>query len=77
MAISESAIEQHIKEHGIKQLTNLDNTGLYCNSNHYSKKTKRLVIEQTSKWAKKGSIGHDYYRKNQAALTDNGLRADQ
>lgn len=77
MAISESAIEQHIKEHGIKQLTNLDNTGLYCNSNHYSKKTKRLVIEQTSKWAKKGSVGHDHYRKNQAALTNNGLRADQ
>lgn len=54
MAISESAIEQFDREHGIKQLTNLDNTGLYCNSNHYSKKTKRLVIEQTSKWAKKG-----------------------
>lgn len=55
MAISESAIEQHIKDHGIKQLTNLDNTGLHCNSNHYSKKTKRLVIEQTSKWARKGA----------------------
>lgn len=77
MATSESAIEQHIKEHGIKQLTNLDNTGLYCNSNHYSKKTKRLVIEQTSKWARKGSVGHDHCRKNQAALTNNGLRADQ
>ncbi len=77
MAISESAIEQHIKEHGIKQLTNLDNTGLYCNSNHYSKKTKRLVIEQTSRWAKRGSVGHDHCRKNQAALTNNRLRADQ
>lgn len=77
MAISELAIEQHIKEHGLRQLTNLDNTGLYCNSNHYSKKTKRLVIEQTSKWAKKGNVGHDHYRKNQAALTNNGLRADQ
>ena len=77
MAISESAIEQYIKEHGLRQLTNLDNTGLYCNSNHYSKKTKRLVIEQTSKWAKRGSVGHDHCRKNQAALTNNGLRADQ
>ena len=54
MSVTQSAIEQFDKERGIKQLTNLDNTGLYCNSNHYSKKTKRLVIEQTSKWAKKG-----------------------
>ncbi|MFK3999830.1 hypothetical protein ACI2I3_00585 [Psychrobacter namhaensis] len=53
MATSESAIEQHIKEHGLKQLTNQDNTGLYCNSNHYSKKTKQIVIAQTSKWASK------------------------
>ena len=54
MATSESAIEQHIKEHGLKRLTSLDNTGLYCNSNHYSKKTKQIVIEQTKKWTKKG-----------------------
>ena len=25
----------------------------------------------------KRSVGHDHYRKNQAALTNNGLRADQ
>ena len=54
MSVTQSAIEQFDKERGIKQLTNLDNTGLYCNSNHYSKKTKRVVIEQTSKWARKG-----------------------
>ncbi|WP_198333666.1 hypothetical protein [Psychrobacter namhaensis] len=53
MATSQTEIEQHIKRHGLKQLTNQDNTGLYCNSNHYSKKTKRIVIAQTSKWASK------------------------
>ena len=71
MAISESAIEQHIKEHGLKQLTNLDNTGLYCNSNHYSKKTKRIVIEQTSKWAKKG----DSHAKAIHVRADQGANA--
>ena len=53
MATSQSEIEQHIKEHGLKQLTSADNTGLFCNSNHYSKKTKQIVIAQTSKWASK------------------------
>ena len=53
MATSQSEIEQYIKQHGVKQLTAADNTGLYCNSNHYSKKTKQIVINQTSKWASK------------------------
>ncbi len=52
--MSQTAIEQYIREHGARQLTAKDNTGLYCNSNHYSKKTKQIVIEQTKKWAKKG-----------------------
>ncbi len=51
--LSQADVEQHIKQHGAKQLTAKDNTGLYCNSNHYSKKTKRIVIAQTSKWASK------------------------
>ena len=51
MATSQSEVEQHIKQHGVKQLTAKDNTGLYCNSNHYSKKTKQIVIAQTSKWS--------------------------
>ena len=51
MTTSQSEIEQHIKRHGLKQLTNQDNTGLYCNSNHYSKKTKQIVIKQTKKWS--------------------------
>lgn len=55
MATSQSEIEQHIKQHGIKQLTNQDNTGLYCNSNHYSKKTKQIVIRQTKKWSRRKS----------------------
>ena len=53
MSVTQSAIEQFDKERGIKKLTNLDNTGLYCNSNHYSKKTRQIVIEQTKKWASK------------------------
>ena len=53
MATSQSEIEQHVKRHGVKTLTAADNTGLYCNSNHYSKKTKRIVIAQTSKWSRK------------------------
>lgn len=52
MATSQSEIEQHIKQHGVKQLTAADNTGLYCNSNHYSKKTKRIVIAQTKEWSR-------------------------
>lgn len=55
MATSQSEIEQHIKRHGLKQLTAADNTGLYCNSNHYSKKTKQIVIAQTSKWSRRKS----------------------
>lgn len=53
MSVTQSAIEQFDKERGIKQLTNLDNTGLYCNSNHYSKKTKQIVMAQTAKWSSK------------------------
>lgn len=47
MATSQSVIEQFNKEFGIKQLTSQDNTCLFCNSNHYSKKTKQIVIKQT------------------------------
>lgn len=52
MATSQSEIEQHIKRHGLKQLTSQDNTGLFCNSNHYSKKTKKIVIKQTKEWSR-------------------------
>ncbi|MGP4715303.1 hypothetical protein ACTXGL_01510 [Psychrobacter sp. T6-6] len=52
MATSQSDVEQHIKQHGVKTLTAADNTGLFCNSNHYSKKTKQIVIKQTKKWSK-------------------------
>lgn len=53
MSISQSDVEQHIKRHGVRQLTAADNTGLYCKSNHYSKKTKKIVIKQTAKWSSK------------------------
>lgn len=53
MATSQSVIEQFNKEFGIKQLTSQDNTGLFCNSNHYSKKTKQIVVAQTKKWSRK------------------------
>lgn len=53
MSISQSDVEQHIKRHGLKQLTSQDNTGLYCKSNHYSKKTKQIVMAQTAKWSSK------------------------
>ncbi|WP_413520623.1 hypothetical protein [Psychrobacter glacincola] len=60
MAISESAIEQFDREFGIKQLTALDNTGLYCNSNHYSKHTKIIILAQQKKVIKKAKRGsHD------------------
>ncbi|WP_372844778.1 hypothetical protein [Psychrobacter sp.] len=52
MATSQSVIEQFNKEFGIKQLTGKDNTGLFCNSNHYSKKTKKIVIKQTQEWSR-------------------------
>lgn len=52
MATSQTEIEQHIKRHGLKQLTSADNTGLFCNSNHYSKKTKQIVIRQTKEWSR-------------------------
>ncbi|WLG12799.1 hypothetical protein Q6344_09285 [Psychrobacter cibarius] len=52
MSTSQSDVEQHIKRHGVRQLTAADNTGLYCKSNHYSKKTKQIVIKQTKKWSK-------------------------
>lgn len=52
MATSQSVIEQFNKEFGIKQLTSQDNTGLFCNSNHYSKKTKQIVIKQTKEWSR-------------------------
>lgn len=55
MLSSQSEVEQHIKRHGAKQLTAADNTGLYCNSNHYSKKTKQIVIKQTKKWSRRKS----------------------
>ena len=53
MLVTQSAIEQFDKERGIKQLTAMDNTGLYCNSNHYSKKTKRIVLAQQAKSVRK------------------------
>lgn len=53
MSISESAIRRFDKEHGIKQLTAMDNTGLYCHSNHYSKKTKQSLLAQQEKVVKK------------------------
>ncbi|MGB6825927.1 hypothetical protein [Psychrobacter sp.] len=60
MATSQSEIEQHIKRHGLKQLTAKDNTGLFCNSNHYSKKTKQIVIKQTQEWSRiKKEFRHD------------------
>lgn len=69
MLATQSDVEQHIKQYGAKQLTALDNTGLYCNSNHYSKKTKQIVMKQTAHWARKGrSVGHGrkiFVRANQ------------
>ena len=61
MATSQSVIEQFNKEFGIKQLTSQDNTGLFCNSNHYSKKTKQIVIKQivikqTQEWSRKQGV---------------------
>lgn len=53
MSISESAIKRFDIEHGIKQLTAMDNTGLYCNRNHYSKKTKQIVLAQQAKGVRK------------------------
>ena len=53
MFISQSAIEQFDKERGIKQLTAMDNTGLYCNSNHYSKKPKQSLLAQQAKSVRK------------------------
>lgn len=53
MSVTQSAIEQFDKEHGVKRLTSQDNTGLFCNSNHYSKKTKQIVIKQTKEWSRK------------------------
>ena len=53
MSISQSAIKWFDREHGIKQLTAMDNTGLYCNSNHYSKKTKQSLLAQQAKSVRK------------------------
>lgn len=53
MSISESAIKRFDREYGIKQLTAMDNTGLYCNSNHYSKKTKQILLAQQAKSVRK------------------------
>lgn len=53
MFSSQSEIKRFDKEHGIKQLTAMDNTGLYCNSNHYSKKTKQSLLAQQAKLVKK------------------------
>ena len=56
MLVTQSAIEQFDKERGIKQLTAMDNTGLYCNSNHYSKKTKQIVLAQQAKSVRKAKF---------------------
>ena len=53
MITSQSEIKRFDREHGIKQLTVMDNTGLYCNSNHYSKKTKQIVLAQQAKSVRK------------------------
>ena len=53
MFTSQSVIKRFDKEHGIKQLTAMDNTGLYCHSNHYSKKTKQSLLAQQAKGVKK------------------------
>lgn len=53
MLSSQSEVEQHIKRHGIKQLTAMDNSGLFVNSNNYSKKTKQLVLDQQEKARRK------------------------
>jgi hypothetical protein len=53
MFSSQSEIKRFDKEHGIKQLTAMDNTGLYCNSNHYSKKTKQSLLAQQAKGVRK------------------------
>ena len=56
MSVTQSVIEQFDKERGIKQLTAMDNTGLYCNSNHYSKKTKQIVLAQQAKSVRKAKF---------------------
>ena len=53
MSVSQTEIEQHIKRHGVRQLTALDNTGLYFNSGNYSKKSKQIVLDQQAKAVKK------------------------
>ncbi|MGM8938126.1 hypothetical protein ACS8E2_05470 [Psychrobacter glaciei] len=53
MSTSQSVIEQFNKEFGIKQLTAMDNTGLFCNSSNYSKKSKQLVLDQQAKAVRK------------------------
>ena len=53
MSVTQSVIEQFDKERGIKQITATDNTGLYCNSNHYSKKTEQIVLAQQAKGVRK------------------------
>lgn len=53
MALSEQAVNEAIAKIGVKQLTAFDNTGLYCHSNHYSKKTKAILLAQQAKIVKK------------------------
>ncbi|SLJ84469.1 hypothetical protein [Psychrobacter sp. DAB_AL43B] len=53
MFTSQSAIKRFDREHGIKRLTAMDNTGLYCHSNNYSKKTKQSLLAQQAKIVKK------------------------
>ena len=56
MLAIQSEVQQHIAKHGVKQLTALDNTGLYCNSNNYSKKIKKVVLAQQAKIVKKAKV---------------------
>ena len=58
MLATQSDVQQHIAKHGAKQLTALDNTGLYCNSNsnNYSKKIKKIVLAQQAKIVKKAKV---------------------
>ena len=56
MLVTQSEVQQHIAKNGVKHLTALDNTGLYCNSNNYSKKIKKIVLAQQAKIVKKAKV---------------------
>ena len=49
MLVTQSEVQQHIAKNGVKHLTALDNTGLYCNS-------KKVVLAQQAKIIKKAKV---------------------